>query len=57
MCEQCQTFDDEDDVDALAHAFLQRQGKAAPAKPASRDHALLNRQVPSAQPPARKAVT
>lgn len=45
MCEQCQAFDDEDDVDALAHAYLQRQGKAAPAKPAPQDHALLDRKA------------
>ena len=55
MCEQCQAFDDDDDVDALAHAFLQRRGKAAPAKPAPQDHALLNRKT--ANLPAKKAAT
>lgn len=54
MCEQCQAFDDEDDLDALAAAFLARHGKPA-AKPAPREHALLHRQAPPVVAmPARK---
>lgn len=54
MCEQCQAFDDEDDLDTLAAAFLARHGKAVPpAKPA--EHALLNRKAsPIVAAPAKK---
>lgn len=57
MCQQCQGFDDDDDIDALAHAFVLRHGKAEPAKPAPQNqhHALLNRQgAPQAAPAAKK---
>ena len=46
MCEQCQGFDDEDDADALAAAFLARQQKPA-AKTAPVSHALSYRKGPA----------
>ena len=55
MCQQCQGFDDDDDVDALAHAFVLRHGKAEPAKPASQQsHALPNHKAAPSAAPAKK---
>jgi hypothetical protein len=56
MCEQCAGFDDHDDEDALAAAFLKRQAEAkaaAAAKPAQ-PHALFYRKA-AAAPVAGKA--
>jgi hypothetical protein len=52
MCEQCQAVDGEDDRDALAAAFYSSYGKAAVAKPAPQNHAVLNSK---AAPPAAVA--
>ena len=53
MCEQCHGFD-EDDVDALAAAFVLRQGKTAPVKPALQKQAVPDHETaPPAQ--AKKA--
>ncbi len=50
MCEHCQGADEDEDIEALAKAFLARHGKpgardSAPAKP--QGHALLNRRAPA----------
>ena len=42
MCQQCEGFDEDDDIEALAAAFVLRQGKTASPKPAPQRHALLN---------------
>lgn len=47
MCQQCEGFDE--DSGALAAAFYSSYGKAAVAKPAPQNHALLNSK---AAPPA-----
>lgn len=52
MCEQCQAVDGEDDRDALAAAFYSSYGKAAVAKPAPQNQAVLNSK---AAPPAAVA--
>lgn len=56
MCQQCQGFDDEDDVDALAAAFVLRQSKAASPKPAPQTHALLNHKAAPQTPQTAKKV-
>lgn len=58
MCQQCQGFDDDDDVDALAHAFVLRHGQVASGKPVPlpQNHALLNHKAaPQAVAAAKKA--
>jgi len=55
MCEQCQAVDDEDDRDALAAAFYSSYGKAAVAKPAPQNHALLNSKAAAPAAVAKKA--
>lgn len=55
MCEQCRTFDDDDDRDALAAAFYSSYGKAA-GKPLPREHASHESKAPPAvAAPAKKA--
>ncbi|WP_156386045.1 hypothetical protein [Devosia sp. Root685] len=56
MCQQCEGFDEDDDIEALAAAFVLRQGKTASPKPVPQTHALLNHkaaQVAEAKKAAR----
>ena len=55
MCQQCDGFDEDDDVEALAAAFVLRQGKAASPKPAPQTHALLNHKAAHPAAEAKKA--